>query len=373
LIKSRVAIFLHGGIYNYSPSMINFVELLTENYQVDLFSVEKINPKRLNKNIRNKLIPKKPMASSGQVRYQDGFRYLIWKKATEFRKSLRYNIIRKYRYRFVVAFDPIMLKIVNDLFVNQEIVFHSLELYLPTDDNFDLSYKNIDYQRVNKLIIQSREREQALLSNYSFRLGLKTYHLPVCFNSHKNTLYENRNEKLKILYSGSVSKKLGETLIIEAHKIKNTLFTFHFICSIELKEYFKNLVLHQKSANIIVSNTFFQEFNELEDFVSNCDVGIAWFENDTINDKTAGLSSGKLALYTKYGMPVITNNYDSFKNVFESEGAGICIDTLTELSKAIEEIKTNFDNISTNARRVFDKYYNFQKHEKDLLEFLEKK
>ena len=87
--------------------------------------------------------------------------------------------------------------------------------------------------------------------------------------------------------------------------------------------------------------------------------------------------STKIFEYMAMGLPVITSNFELYKNVIEVNKCGICVDPLNpnELADAVEYIINNpkiATEMGRNGRRIVEEKYNWLIEEKKLLNFYKK-
>ena len=91
---------------------------------------------------------------------------------------------------------------------------------------------------------------------------------------------------------------------------------------------------------------------------SSAHVGLALYAATTANHAQVGTASGKIALYMKNVLPVITTRQPSLEWV-EQDGCGVCIDDLREIAGAVRRIRSRYDEYCANVRRVYDERWNF--------------
>lgn len=96
----------------------------------------------------------------------------------------------------------------------------------------------------------------------------------------------------------------------------------------------------------------------LDHAVSSADIGLVLYDDTKTNDRLMGTASGKLCLYMKNGLPVITTRLDCFAWV-EREGCGICIDHVDQIPSAARTICGEYDRYAANVRRYFDQHLDF--------------
>jgi hypothetical protein len=94
--------------------------------------------------------------------------------------------------------------------------------------------------------------------------------------------------------------------------------------------------------------------------VSSADVGLALYEDHKTNDRYMGTASGKLCLYMKNALPVITTRLDCFDWV-EAAGCGVRIASMDELPAAVRAIRDGYDGYVCNVRRFYDTNLDFSR------------
>ena len=92
--------------------------------------------------------------------------------------------------------------------------------------------------------------------------------------------------------------------------------------------------------------------------VSSADVGLALYDARKLNDRVMGTASGKLNLYLKNALPVITTALDCFEFV-ERAGVGVRVSEVAEVPAAIERIRGDYDGYVRRARAFYDSKLDF--------------
>lgn len=124
-------------------------------------------------------------------------------------------------------------------------------------------------------------------------------------------------------------------------------------------------------------NTKFLGFlnrQELKQLFYNCICGLVLFhpEKNHINSQP-----NKLFEYMSAGLPVIASNFQSWKNIVESNNCGICVDPLNpkDIAEAIKYLVDNPDiarKMGENGRKAVLEKYNWENEAKKLLNVYEK-
>ncbi len=91
---------------------------------------------------------------------------------------------------------------------------------------------------------------------------------------------------------------------------------------------------------------------------SSAHVGLALYAATTANQSEIGTASGKIALYMKNTLPVVTTAQPSLSWI-EEEGCGVCVQDVRDIAAAIARIRSRYDEYSANAARAYDRHFDF--------------
>lgn len=99
--------------------------------------------------------------------------------------------------------------------------------------------------------------------------------------------------------------------------------------------------------------------SELLDYaVSSAHVGVALYDDRTANDRLMSTASGKLNLYLKNGLPVITTRLGCFDWV-EREGVGIRVGSMDDVDEAVRTIRRDYDAYTARVLRFYEERLDF--------------
>ena len=104
------------------------------------------------------------------------------------------------------------------------------------------------------------------------------------------------------------------------------------------------------------------EWDDLPELLSSADIGVLFYQNIGENFYETGSSSNKLAQYLQVGLPLITSDYPSFKEVIEKYGCGKCTNDPKEIEKLVNEIFLDYDAYRKNSFKCYEEGYEFSKH-----------
>ncbi len=91
-----------------------------------------------------------------------------------------------------------------------------------------------------------------------------------------------------------------------------------------------------------------------DDLVASADAGVAMYVSDDPNLNTMGLSSGKVAQYLKFGLPVIVNGVDGLKTLVDVYGCGAVVKSVSDLGEAVARIEANYEVACAASARCFN-------------------
>lgn len=303
--------------------------------------------------------------------------------ASRFAKALTLLRLRvQCRVDCAIVFDPHAFRLAARFVPFGKILYYSLELYL-RGNSFFLSYPVplADYERrnINKiagLIIQSDERRRIFRSDYDLSGSIPTFLLPVCASgvgaaASRRSLAARGSRT--ILHLGGLTPHLGIARFCEAiSNIEGWKLLLHGHAFGKQLEELQSRIDDGSYVNVRLDRQYFESPTEAEDLCGQADVGLAWYEPGlSPNFDTAALSSGKIAVYLKHGLPLIVRKHGSFVEILERAGCAAAIDSAEDLPSALAHIERNYERMSERARNQFAECYEFEKYETHLSEFIE--
>lgn len=366
MLKDKsIAVFLsHYSIGKSSP-IVCMLDLLTDNYNVDL---------HLN-----------------DVYHQDAL--VMTKICKVYTYQYDVNALTSYHnldipsYDYFMAFDANGFFLCKYLYPFSKPIYYSLELYF-RDNAYNLFYPEVvmnkernEINNINGLIIQSNEREELFRNEYNLSDEIETLILPVTYNHPANKIKKNIfREKFKIPNSIKIALHLGgiqehHCLIELADSFKNItnwVLIIHGNAFGEYVEKLKNFIIRNQISNVFISNDYVKNIDDMDVFLQSVDVGIAWYKNVSPNFSTAGKSSGKISAYLRFGLPVVVNKFQSTIDAIEHTGCGKCVEHYTEIPDVLIQIENKYSFYSENCRNEYNKYYWFENYKKDIIKFIEK-
>ncbi len=106
---------------------------------------------------------------------------------------------------------------------------------------------------------------------------------------------------------------------------------------------------------------------EYDPLIDGADVGLAFYVPTSgssftqSNVQTIGLSSGKLAYYLRAGLPVIVNRAASIAESVEVSGCGVAVEDAAQIARALDQIATEYDRLSSRACDFFTERLDFRR------------
>jgi hypothetical protein len=91
---------------------------------------------------------------------------------------------------------------------------------------------------------------------------------------------------------------------------------------------------------------------------SSARIGLALYDDVKVNDRLMGTASGKLCLYMRNALPVITTRQECFSWV-EHEHCGLRVGSADEIPDAARAIEADYDAYTCNVRRYYAEHLDF--------------
>ena len=402
----KIAVFIADYNIDYSPSILHLLDYLTENFRVELF-IKNVAFKRSR-------ILRKENISVIEVRPKLNLRWFWNDLRYKVKEFLKYHIgwnqkmvfkigkrlaLEKIRakmsariYLAWIAIEPQGLILCKEIFPASHPIYYSLELYLRSDlsrlgrdevSNLTVRHLMENERRyihdISGLIIQSREKENLFRSDYELADTVPSLTLPVTCQG--NAVREKSNYLRHMLHIPDVKKialHLGGMnawfscleIAREFAALDGWVIVFQGNHNREYLRLFQRMTKADKTDNIIVLRKFLTEINSLDRILMSCDIGIAWYNDISLNFSTAGQSSGKIASYLKFGLPIIAKRYPSTEEAVAKPGCGICVDSMNKIPEALGTISRDYPFFSANALLEYERRYRFENYHQSLNEFL---
>jgi glycosyltransferase involved in cell wall biosynthesis len=215
---------------------------------------------------------------------------------------------------------------------------------LPSDDRLEY-YPNIN-----------ATTKYALIPNYP---STKIYKQP------KTTTLE-KADTIKILYQGSIGKghSIEEIIILLSKQISGK--KLKLVLKGPVREQYKN-----ELNAIAIDNNVEKDiewigiglYKDLQAITKSCDIGIAIYKGTDVMNKTLGTASNKIYEYAACGLPILVYDNQQFRKYLSNYKWVVFTDgSVDSINTSIKHIVDNYIELSTQARKDFDLFFNFEKY-----------
>jgi len=255
---------------------------------------------------------------------------------------------------------------------NCPLIYYSLELYLEDNPVLDRVYHLLATEReFHKkslaTIIQDKLRAHALLSCNGV-INTRILYLPVSSRGKVNSkrsfylhdkLNIDRNKKI-ILYFGGLDKTRSIAEIVRSanNLDEDSVLVLH---GFGPKHYIRHLKSIADPQKVRFSFDFVPEEQILE-LISSAHIGIAIYKTSNLNDRLVAFSSSKIAYYMQCGVPMITFDTESFRELANSHHCLELISRFDEIPQKTRLILANYDHYRQAAFDAYDNFYDFDKN-----------
>lgn len=286
-------------------------------------------------------------------------------------------ILKKYNSYIFVDEAGLLFNIPALLLKNRKSFFLSLEIdCLHVRISKDSWRKKIIphlIEKVKLIIIQDRTREKLLRSTYSLSKPHEIFYLP---NTYPSVTFKHvtPSPNKEIIYSGTVDTwSIMDDNFFDLMNYLPTEWCLHahikFNSGNPANDKFIKKCLSLGAKIKITQDTLSEEkYNGL---ISESWVGLVWYNlcSKNTNALAVGLSSGKLFQYMRLGRPIITN-IDFLSEMPKGCNFIYFIKSNAELPSILYEIENNHEEICKQAKRYFERYFEFGQFYCQLKKFL---
>lgn len=302
---------------------------------------------------------------------------------------------RAVRYLCIIGVDPAGLVCAKSLarWVRAPLAYYSLELLLSyevnTDRDQELKAQEIALSREAAfVIIQDDERAELLARDN----GLATDRIITVPNAPLGTARREPSDFLRkrfnlsedttiVLHAGSIADWACTHQLIEStHDWPDDwVLIFHTRQRVTQDSPLLATILpHLVGTQRVLLSTDPVPHDEYPSLVQSAGIGIAFYctkEGSTYtqdNIRYIGLSSGKLAYYLQYGLPVVVSEISSLRRLTATYGCGEVAKDPSLTRASIERILSNYDRYSQGAIACFNREFDFVSRFKRVLKVLDR-
>lgn len=372
-MKKKVTILFNGAHLAYSPTVIGLYDLLSGKFDVTMiaenpeaFDYERLTDRRV--------IYRKRLTSRNRLRFYRrifDFRAMFDKEIAALRvMKLDTDVIYDFTSikKLLAATSPdfiIAVDFPNLLYtqvLEKRVEFLSLEI-IPND----FFYNQCDFENINSIIIQTRERYDYLFKDRQYKTFL-VQNAPIYAAS------ENQASRQGLIYCGTAWNPFGFYHCLEFIKafpeyklsVKGALPTAD---KARVNADYQDLITDRQ----LIFDADYLDDAALINYLRQFKVGFCFYNFeiewvDNFNYHSA--PSGKMFKYMAAGVPVIGQEILGLKPVKEFD-CGVLVKDLEPLTikRAVEEIEENFDYYSQNCLKAAE-HYSLDKTTKPFIEYL---
>lgn len=390
--KNTIAVFTGTSDVFTNPTLVAFFELLqNKKINILLFSYEQVisSPAHI-KNVTYHFLP--PLISKTKG---------IKNRITSIKINIHtLTILRKHKVTNLFGVDYfgfIVASGYKKFLKRSRLGYFSFEL-LFMDEIKDSKYKALkkdEIQQLKKLdylIIQDNTRLNLFLKENKLETSrkLKVFKIPVApqkidmgtingIDLHKKLTIPN--EKKIIVYSGSVGDWAGTDQLLELLENSwNEKFWLVIHSRLPLtpeNEYNAKITeLIKKGYPVTLHANPFDNYMDYAAFLKHADAAIVLYKSIEgsmyfgKNLKEIGLASGKFSMYLMLGIPVLTSDQTSYRELIKHYNFGGVIENNADFSALLEMCATNKELFSKNAIRLYNELLDPEKQLYSMIEYL---
>jgi glycosyltransferase involved in cell wall biosynthesis len=381
----KIGIFIYKyGLAN-SPSLVNTGKALAEaGFTVDyflyetpigdvkfddpgirIFTFDRGARDRNLSGLVKRILPELPGQLLGELYYGEKGPYVFYEKRLKriekelVRGAARAatkagEIIGAEPYRCFIAAEPGGLMVASELSssLNVPLIYYNFELGMHEEGNCNLiwvvfnKYERLLNRQAVATIVQDDEQTDWLRK----RLGLSPDDRIVLHAGYIT-------DWAMCVEMARAAEKWpeGRVLVLHSHSIQD-------------KRYLKKL--RRYVGERVKLSLESVPYEDLPTLLASADIGIALYKGLGRSFTLIGSASGKIAYYLKCGLPVISNNYPSIREVLEGYGCGVCIDSPEEINSAVDRILADYDSMRKRAFHCYEENYMFSKHFVKVIDFI---
>lgn len=310
-----------------------------------------------------KIIPEEKLLKSNKI-----YKFFHFLKFT-----IKFMKLRSlYKYDLIYIIDPIALSsyYISTLFFksNSKTWYH----------NYDPIYKNngisilsvtylayfinrLSYKKIDYFTLPMIERLKYFNVN-NFKFGYNIIPNYPNLKLHRSKPHTLQNNIIKLVFVGSVGIGRGLEEIIDLLNVKINNYEIQLHIKGYLDSKYKNILMNRAKFKNSTKNLFFHEFGPWEEVpikIRNCDIGLAFYDRNSIMTSTLGLGgSTKIFQYIGEGLPVIVDNDFKIKYLLNYDWAvGIDLN-MNSIVNSLEYILSNYNEFSNKALNDFNNTFN---------------
>ncbi len=268
------------------------------------------------------------------------------------------------KYDKIIAIDHFAYYIASLIFPVNKIIFWSFDII-----SFDTEYfqnkivkfilkKNRELLKNNgKIIIQNEERLSVLEKTLEIEIPEENIHLMPVFISviEIEKIHKINNQPLILMQATSFDGcRYTTKLIKQFQKDNNYDLYLHGL----MYEAANITSVFDTCEKIPILSTLTINPNKLYKIIKKSDIGFVGCELNELNCKFMYGASGQLLEFLRLAKPVIAFGPNNLGEILEKHGAGVCLQSMDDLSLAVKKIAQNYEEYSKNALALFNNDFN---------------
>lgn len=314
----------------------------------------------------------------------DRFKFMKSSKLTKFKRyakfiSLVRNSIKKEKPDLVVVYDnvPYLFFLIATIFLKKryKLWYHNHDIYPASKySKYGINWYSFYavqkfFNRIDYFSIPSMERVKMFpmdkfkgkfffIPNYPSKKIIKTKSI--------RAEHWNKDKFLKLVYPGSPSIKNGfENLIgVMKNRINGKIVTITIVG--EPNEKYKRELSAFAKSNGVENQLFFEDrvpYTNMPKFLRNYHVGWAMYKPMDMRTETVATASNKIYEFLANAMPIIVfDNEHHRQHLSKTEATFFSDLSEKSIQDVLEQIETNYIELSDAALVEFENNYQFEQH-----------
>jgi hypothetical protein len=248
---------------------------------------------------------------------------------------------------------------------------------------FEISFSKF----IDVVLIQDLVRKELLFEENRIESNTRTFLIPVApskVDTSQSSKQTNRNAegKIVILYSGTIGQWTGMEKLLEVIRSNwndRFILKLHSRFKLDYKDPdILQLLLAQDEGKVLLSDQYFESWNDYLNFISMCDIGLVSYNPIYTggglgqNISNIGLSSGKFSSYLSVGKPVITSFDKTYIELRKNYMFGEIMTSYNDLLSLATLISENPNTYNKGAKNLYDNVLNPDINFLPLFDFLNK-
>lgn len=232
---------------------------------------------------------------------------------------------------------------------------------------FAAKFEQMGLKKMNYFTLPSNERLEYYpnLSSETIYNLIPNYPSLKIYNKPQKINIENV-EIIKIIYQGSIGKghAIEEIILLLKKQISNK--KLKLVLKGPVREQYKKNLDDIAIANNVEKNLDWIGvglYKDLQAITKTCHIGIAIYKGTDVMNKTLGTASNKIYEYAACGLPILVFDNEQFRKYLSKYKWVVFTDgSIESMQSSIKYIIDNYNELSTQARKDFEQYFNFDNY-----------